>query len=304
MQGRAGRVQFMPDSADLTCAHDLADHAASIARRHERAGEKAVQIKSDGSPVSAADREIEEALLRRIHEQHPDDAIVGEESGAHGQGRRRWIIDAIDGTASFLAGDPEWSTLIALEVDGRITLGMVSAPALGRRWWALPNHGAWAGPLPAHPALAHPLRISEGGNAAASALGIWPPPTRLNKAQRVVATALAARTARTTPALDWSKADSTARLPKKPSTGSGTCHGALLVATGQLDAFLLLGAGPWDIAALIPIVQEAGGVFSDLSGQQRTDTGAALFARRGLHDQLLGIASSAAAADPESCHLE
>ncbi|MGW1258136.1 inositol monophosphatase family protein [Streptomyces sp. NPDC002513] len=294
----------MPDSADLTFAHDLADHAASIARRHGRADEKAVQIKSDGSPVSAADREIEEALLRRIHEQHPDDAIVGEESGAHGQGRRRWIIDSIDGTTSFLAGEPEWSTLIALEVDGHITLGMVSAPALGCRWWALPSHGAWTGPLPAQPALARRLRISEGGDAANAALGIWPPPTRLNKAQRVVATALAARTGRTTPALDWSKTDSTARLPTKPSTGSGTCHGALLVATGQLDAFLLLGAGPWDIAALIPIVQEAGGVFSDLSGRQRTDTGTALFARRGLHNQLLGIASSAAAADPESCHLE
>jgi histidinol-phosphatase len=155
------------------------------------------------------------------------------------------------------------------------------------------------------PALAHRLRIGEeSGNAADSALGIWPPPTRLNKAQRVVAKALAASTASTTPALDWSKADSTARLPKKPSTGSGTCHGALLVATGQLDAFLLLGAGPWDIAALIPIVQEAGGVFSDLSGQQRTDTGAALFARPGLHDQLLDIASSATAAYPESRHLE
>ncbi|WP_161178942.1 inositol monophosphatase family protein [Streptomyces sp. SID4985] len=72
--------------------------------------------------------------------------------------------------------------------------------------------------------------------------------------------------------------------------GSGTCHGALLVATGQVDAFLLLGAGPWDIAPLIPIVQEAGGTFSDLAGQHRTDTGAALFARPGLHQQRLDIA--------------
>ncbi|MGQ4419717.1 inositol monophosphatase [Streptomyces sp. SAS_269] len=88
---------------------------------------------------------------------------------------------------------------------------------------------------------------------------------------------------RTTPALDWSQPDPAAPVPKKPSKGSGTCHGALLVATGQLDAFLLLGAGPWDIAVVIPIVQEAGGVFSDLFGRQRADTGAALFARPGLH---------------------
>lgn len=82
-------------------------------------------------------------------------------------------------------------------------------------------------------------------------------------------------------------------MPDKPSTGSGTCHGALLVATGQLDAFLLFGGGPWDVAALIPIVQEAGGVFSDLSGRQRSDTGAALFARPGLNGRILDIASSA-----------
>jgi len=95
------------------------------------------------------------------------------------------------------------------------------------------------------------------------------------------------------PLLDWTAADPTAPDPRKPSAGSGTCHGALLVAAGQLDAFLLLGAGPWDIAPLIPIVQEAGGTFSDLTGQYRTDTGAALFARPGLHQQLLDIAGAA-----------
>ncbi|MEU6557034.1 inositol monophosphatase family protein [Streptomyces sp. NPDC046915] len=248
----------------MAFAHHLPDHAADIAHRYGRAGNTAVQIKNDGSPVSAADQEIEAALRRRIRERHPGDAITGEEAGSHGQGPRRWIIDAIDGTAAFLAGDSEWSTLIALEDDGRIR-------------WALPNQGAWSGPLPAR----------------SSALGIWPPPTRLNHSQRIVAATLAARTARTTPTLDWSTADPTAPLPKKPSTGSGTCHGALLVATGRLDAFLLLGAGPWDIAALIPIVEEAGGVFSDLSGLRHIHTGAALFSRPGLHDQLLDIAGSA-----------
>jgi len=129
-----GRVRGMPDSADLTFAHHLADQEADTAQRHWRAGDTAAQIKTDGSPVSAADQEIEEALRRRIHKKHPDDAIIGEETGAHGQGRRGWVVDAIDGTAGFLAGEPEWSTLIALEDGGRITLGVVSAPALGRRW--------------------------------------------------------------------------------------------------------------------------------------------------------------------------
>ncbi|WP_241480135.1 inositol monophosphatase family protein [Nocardiopsis halotolerans] len=99
--------------------------------------------------------------------------------------------------------------------------------------------------------------------------------------------------AQTIPTLDWSRTDPGTPLPRKPSAGSGTCHGGLLVATGQVDAFLLMGAGPWDIAALVPIVEEAKGVFSDLTGQRRIDTGTALFAGPGLHDQLLNLAASA-----------
>jgi histidinol-phosphatase len=83
--------------------------------------------------VTDADQEIEIVLRPLIRQEDPDGAFIGEEFGAHGHGRRRWIIDAIDGTASFLAGEPEWSTLIAVEEDSHISLGMVSAPALGRR---------------------------------------------------------------------------------------------------------------------------------------------------------------------------
>ncbi|WSI41456.1 inositol monophosphatase [Streptomyces sp. NBC_01340] len=277
----------------MALAHCLANQADAIARRHFSAVGLTVQVKSDGSLVTAADRDIEHTLRSVIRRQHPDDAFLGEESGADGHSSRRWIIDGIDGTASFLAGEPEWSTLIAVEEDGSVTLGMVSAPALGRRWWAAPGSGAWAGPCPSHlSAPSHQLTIADGGNACDATIGIWPPPARLTEPERAIAARLSAHTARTRPTLDWSVADLAAPAPRKPSTGSGTCHGALLVATGQLDAFLLLGAGSWDIAALIPIVQEAGGVFSDLVGQQRFDTGAALFARPGIHQQLLDIAAS------------
>lgn len=284
----------MTDPADLELAHRLADRADSIARRHFSAAVVASRTKSDGSPVTDADREIELVLRSLIRKEHPDDAFIGEEFGAHGHGRRRWIIDAIDGTASFLAGEPEWSTLIAVEEDGRVTLGMVSAPVLGRRWWAGPDSGSWTGPCPRDPAVpAQRLALAAGGSAQDAALGIWPPPSRLNQRERRVAARLARGVSQVLPPLDWTAADPTAPAPRKPSTGSGTCHGALLVATGQLDAFLLLGAGPWDIAPLIPIVQEAGGTFSDLTGEYRTDTGAALFARPGLHRQLLDIAATA-----------
>ncbi|MGX9889586.1 inositol monophosphatase family protein [Streptomyces sp. NPDC002276] len=283
----------MTDSADLALAHRLADQADRIARRYFRAPGLGAEDKRDGSPVTEADREIERALRASVRTEHPGDAFVGEEFGAHGRGSRRWIIDAIDGTASFIAGEPEWSTLIALEEHGVVTLGMVSAPALGRRWWAAPGTGAWTGPCPSDPsAPPHRLTLTTGGEAKDAAIGIWPPPPRLSETERTAAARLVAATATVVPALDWSTVDTTAPPPRKPSTGSGTCHGALLVATGKLDAFLLLGAGPWDIAAVIPIVEEAGGTFSDLTGQRRTDTGAALFARPGLHHQLLNATES------------
>ena len=122
---------------DLTLAHHLADQADVIALRHIAAGNLSAQIKHDGSPVTAADREIEDVLRGCLRRMRPGEAFLGEEGGGHGSGHRRWIIDAIDGTASFLAGQPEWGTLIALEEHGTITTGLVTAPALSRRWWAL-----------------------------------------------------------------------------------------------------------------------------------------------------------------------
>ncbi|KUN60425.1 inositol monophosphatase [Streptomyces canus] len=284
----------MMNPADLELAHCLADQADAIARSYFSTAAFGARTKSDGSPVTYADREIETVLRTLIRQEHPEDAFIGEEFGAHGHGRRRWIIDAIDGTASFLAGEPEWSTLIAVEEDGRVTLGMVSAPALGRRWWARPDSGSWTGPCPSEPAVpAHRLVLTDGASVHNAAVGIWPPPSRLNQQEHIVAAKLAGGVSQVRPLLDWTAADPTAPDPRKPSAGSGTCHGALLVAAGQLDAFLLLGAGPWDIAPLIPIVQEAGGTFSHLTGQYRTDTGAALFARPRLHQQLLDIAGAA-----------
>ncbi|WP_328580493.1 inositol monophosphatase family protein [Streptomyces sp. NBC_00370] len=125
----------MTDSADLALARYLAEQAEGIARRYFRAPGPGAETKGDGSPVTEADREIERALRASIRAEHPGDAFIGKEFGAHGRGSsRHWVIDAIDGTASFIAGDPEWSTLIALEEHGTVTVGMVSAPALRRRW--------------------------------------------------------------------------------------------------------------------------------------------------------------------------
>ncbi|MEW2403868.1 inositol monophosphatase family protein [Streptomyces sp. NPDC046862] len=235
----------MTDLADLELVHRLADRADAISGGYFSTATVESRTKSDGSPVTAADREIENVLRSLIRQERPDDAFIGEEFGAEGHGRRRWIIDAIDGTASFLAGEPEWGTLIAIEDNGRITLGMASAPALGRRWWARPDSGSWTGPCSSNSeASAHRLALAQGGSAQNAALGIWPPPPRLNQQERAVAAKLARAVKQVRPLLDWTAEDPTTPTPRKPSTGSGTCHGALLVATGQLDTSLLLEPAP------------------------------------------------------------
>jgi histidinol-phosphatase len=273
---------------DLALAHRLADAADAIALHHFAAGDTVWHAKSDGSPVSTADEQIELALRTRILRERPGDAVLGEEFGASGAGRRRWIIDAIDGTASFLAGEPEWSTLIALEEHGSITLGLVTAPALHRRWWAGRGSGAWTRSTARTPPTAEePLVIIGAESLAGASIGIWPPPARLSPENTALAARIAAAARTTRPALDWTDPAPTRDPIRKPSTGTGTCHGALLVASGQLDAFLLLGAGAWDIAPLIPIIEEAGGSYDDLTTHPNAEAKAALFTNHALRQQIL-----------------
>lgn len=282
---------------DLALAHRLADTADAIALRHFTAGDTAWRAKSDGSPVSDADEQIELALRAQILRERPGDAVLGEEfgtGGTSGAGRRRWIIDAVDGTASFLAGEPEWSTLIALEEHGCVTLGLVTAPALHRRWWAGRGTGAWTRSSADNASdtdAAEPLVISGAEHLAEASVGIWPPPPRLSPENTAVATRVAAAAHTTRPALNWADPAPTREAIRKPSTGSGTCHGALLVATGQLDAFLLLGAGPWDIAPLVPIIEEAGGSYEDLTTTPNTQAVSALFTNHALRQQILDATS-------------
>jgi histidinol-phosphatase len=273
---------------DLAFAHRLADAADAIALRHFVAGDTAWRAKSDGSPVSIADEQVEHTLRTLIRRDRPGDAVLGEEFGATGQSRRRWIIDAIDGTASFLAGEPEWSTLIALEDQGAVTLGLVTARALQRRWWAARGTGAWTRSTARNePTTAQPLMITGADSLGEASVGIWPPPPRLGSAHTAIAARLAATAGTTRPALNWADPAPPNDPIRKPSADTGTCHGALLVAAGQLDAFLLLGAGPWDIAPLVPIIEEAGGSYADLTTTPGTDTVSALFTNPALRQQIL-----------------
>ncbi|WP_069114311.1 histidinol-phosphatase [Jiangella alba] len=130
---------------DLRFAHVLADDADSQTMSRFRAPDLRVETKADQSPVTDADKATEEAIRRTLGRARPRDAIVGEEFGAGGYGARRWVVDPIDGTKNYLRGVPVWATLIALMVEDEVVAGVVSAPALGRRWWAARGTGAYTG---------------------------------------------------------------------------------------------------------------------------------------------------------------
>jgi histidinol-phosphatase len=276
-------------SPDLAFAHHLADAADTIALRHFSTAGTAWHAKSDGSPVSIADEQIERTLRTWIQHERPGDSVLGEEFGALGHGRRRWIIDAVDGTASFLAGEPEWSTLIPLEEAGIVTLGLVTAPALRRRWWAARGTGAWTQATEPSAAPAQRVTIAGASKLEEAAVGIWPPPPRSSPSNLAIAARLATTARHTRPEAHWTHTAGSTGPICKPSTGTGTCHGALLVATGQLDAFPLFGAGPWDIAALVPIIEEAGGTYTKLADARSTDTASALFTNPDLRQEIISL---------------
>src|ERR1044071_6447101 len=129
---------------DLSLAQTLADAADAISLARFRASDLVVETKPDLTPVTEADRAVEAAIRELLGRERRGDGILGEEEGASGSGRRRWIIDPIDGTRNYSRGVPVWATLIALEEDGHVVLGVVSAPALHRRWWAERGGGAHA----------------------------------------------------------------------------------------------------------------------------------------------------------------
>src|SRR4051812_42854952 len=130
-------------SADLAVSLELAAAADEITTRRFGAVDLAVRSKPDLTPVSDADTAVESMLRERLAATRPDDAVLGEEYGVTGDAARRWIVDPIDGTKNFVRGAPVWATLLALQVDAVASRGVGSAPAPGRRWWAVRGGGAW-----------------------------------------------------------------------------------------------------------------------------------------------------------------
>jgi histidinol-phosphatase len=245
---------------DLELAQRLADAADAITMRHFRAVDLHVETKPDHTPVSSADREVEDAIRTQLASMRPGDAIVGEEFGAAGAGSRRWIIDPIDATKNYVRGIPVFATLIALEDAGNITVGVVSAPALQARWWASRGEGAFGGD--------RRLRVSAVGrladaNLCHAGLDDW------RDAGRPV-----------DPLLELARQCGRSR-------GFGDFWQHMLVAQGSAELALEPAVSLWDVAAVKVIVEEAGGSFSDLTGAPGPDGGDAISSNGLLHDDAL-----------------
>jgi histidinol-phosphatase len=253
---------------DLALAQVLADTADAVSLSRFRSLNLQVTEKPDLTPVTDADMAVEKALRATLARTRPRDAVFGEEFGATdapaGPGHRRWVIDPIDGTKNFIRGVPIWATLIALMEGDQVVVGLVSAPALGRRWWAAVGHGAYAG---RHPAAATPIRVSRVQRLADasfcySSLPSWEEIGRLPAMLEIMNRC-------------WR------------SRAYGDFYGYMLVAEGAVDIMVEPELSLWDLAALVPIVTEAGGTFTDLGGQSGPGRGSAVATNGVLHGDVL-----------------
>jgi histidinol-phosphatase len=266
-------------AADLALALELADAADTLTLSRFQALDLVVETKPDLTPVSDADRAAEQLLRAGLEAARPGDAVLGEEFG-EAVGRddaagpvRRWILDPIDGTKNYVRGVPVWATLIALvdeaaapSRDGsKVVVGVVSAPALGRRWWASRGSGAWSGgqlaPEPRRLAVSQVARLADASLSYSDAVG-WPDGGTTFR-------------------------DLAARCWRTRAYGDFWSH--LLVAEGAVDLAVEPELSIWDVAALIPVVEEAGGRLSSRSGGASLEGGGALTSNGRLHLAALGV---------------
>ena len=250
---------------DLELATQLADAADAITTDRFRALDLAVSRKPDRTPVTDADTAVEDALRAILADRRPGDEVAGEERGGTTGDGRTWVIDPIDGTKNFLRGVPAWATLIALVDGGQPVVGMVSAPLLGRRWWAATGSGAWCRDM----AGTRRIAVSAVGDLAdaylsTTDLGSW---TEHHSREAYLALTDAC----------W----------ENRAFGDFWSH--CLVAEGAMDVAAEAIVNPWDVAAVQVLVTEAGGRFGDLNGGDRFDGGSALSTNGLLHEAALAV---------------
>ncbi len=253
----------------LAGAHAACDEADDTARRHFRRDVR-VDRKPDRTYVTQADTAIERRIRERIADAFPDHGMVGEEYGVEaGEASVRWYIDPIDGTHNFMRGVPLFGTLLAVERDGELQAAVISAPALGDRWWAHRGGGAWArhGGHGGHGETVDPIRVSDVGAVA--------------DAQILYGSARDIRASGRAPGFE-------ALLTEAwRERGFGDFWGYTLVAEGAAEAMVEVDLNSWDAAAPFLIVEEAGGRATDFEGRRAIDSGTFVATNGRLHDEVL-----------------
>ncbi len=265
-------------ASDLQLARELADMADAISMDRFRSVDLVVTVKPDMTPVSDADRAVETALRAAIADSRAGDSVRGEEfgveQGAAGNSHRQWIIDPIDGTKNYVRGVPIWATLISLAIDGVPVVGVVSAPALGTRWWGATGQGAFVderlgtaqsgSDTVSRARRIHVSRVAELADASISLSGL----TRWENAGKLPQFLALTREV-------WRTRD------------YGDMWPYMMVAEGLLEVSGEYDLQVYDMAALVPIVQEAGGTFTSVDGKDGPWHGSALATNGLLHDRVI-----------------
>lgn len=252
-------------AADLQLALALADKADVITRSRFLALDLVVDDKPDLTPVSDADLAVEQMIRETLAVQRPDDSVLGEEFGGDAVlAGRQWVVDPIDGTKNFVRGVPVWATLVALLVDGVPAVGVISAPALNRRWWAAEGEGAWTS---YDGGEARAISVSSVHELASSSLSFsslsgWRERGILNRF------------------VDLTEAVWRVR-------GYGDFFSYCLLAEGALDIASEPEVSLWDLAPLDILIREAGGRFTSLEETDGPHGGSAVATNGLLHDEVL-----------------
>jgi histidinol-phosphatase len=249
---------------DLRLGHVIADMVDSLTMSRFQATDLHVETKPDLTPVTDADRAAEELVRTQLKRTRPRDAVVGEEFDATGRGTRRWIVDPIDGTKNFVRGVPVWATLLALVEDDRVVVGIVSAPALQRRWWAAAGAGAWSGRSLSSARRLQVSAVSSIHDASMSYSEIdeW---ERVGRGEQFLSL--------------------TRRVWRSRAYGDFWSY--MLLAEGAVDIAAEPVLAVYDMAALVPVIVEAGGRFTSLDGVDGPFGGSALATNGELHETVL-----------------
>jgi histidinol-phosphatase len=256
--------------ARLELACDVARQAGNVTLDYFQRDKLRVERKADDSPVTAADREAEAVIRERIAAEFPDDTIVGEETGTSvGTSGYLWAVDPIDGTKTFIAGVPLYTTLIGLLANDRAVAGVVHAPAVDEMVYASAGRGAW---LVSRGAAARRAKVSSIATLAEG---------------RFMTTAVTSFTEfRAVDALDvYFRIQHAAGLSR--TWGDG--YGYLLVATGRAEVMVDPILNMWDAAALQTVIEEAGGIFTDWQGRATVHGGEGVATNGHVHDQVLSL---------------